>query len=87
MHTFHSHDSLSLCVLIPLLGAIAGSGGYTENLKPLYMDRVTCGGSEESLFNCNFASADTSSCRQTSDAGVVCQGIDCSGTLFQDPPS
>ena len=60
--------------MLCISGAIAASGGFTENVKPMYLQGVTCTGSETSLFNCSFATTERTACTQRSDAGVICQG-------------
>ena len=52
-------------------GTIAG---FDENQKPVHLHRVTCTGSEASLFNCSLATTDGSACVLRSNAGVNCQG-------------
>ena len=61
--------------LLCIPGAIAASGGFIENMKPVYLQGVSCTGSEASLFNCTFATTENSACTQRSDASVICQGI------------
>ena len=60
--------------LFCISGAIAASGGFIENIKPVYLQGVSCTGLEVSLFNCTFATTENSACTQRSDAGVICQG-------------
>ena len=59
--------------LLCIPGAIA-SGGFDGNQKPVYLQRVTCIGSEASLFNCSLANTEGSTCTLRSNAGVQCQG-------------
>ena len=56
-------------------GAIAiTSGLYSDpEVSPL-VTNVECSGEESGLLDCNYTTDSQSSCSQTEDAGVVCQG-------------
>ena len=66
------HYELECLLFIP--GAIAASGGFIEDLKPVYLQGVTCTGSENSLLSCSFATTANSACTRRSIADVICQG-------------
>lgn len=58
------------------VGALATASFYSERSLPLYMYNVSCTGGEASVFDCSHSETNirVSSCSQSEDAGVICQG-------------
>lgn len=54
-------------------GAIAGTGGFTGQRRPSYINDISCIGSEASLFECSHV-IDSILCTPNNIAGVICQG-------------
>ena len=60
-----------------MIGAIAGQDVYTESTLPMHVFDINCTGSEQRLFDCprNALSGMYSSCANTDDASLRCQGL------------
>ena len=59
-----------------ILGAIAKTLFYTENILPHTMFNMNCTGDEDTLFDCVYSKVVSagSNCYSNEDAGVICQG-------------
>ena len=59
------------------VGAIAGRGVYTESTLPMHVVDLNCTGSEQRLHDCpqNALVGVYSSCVNTDDASLRCQGL------------
>ena len=56
------------------LGAIARDrAAFGEGRGPIVLERVTCTGKEDSLYNCSSPGFGVHSCNHHQDAGVICQ--------------
>ena len=63
-------------VLIKSVGAIAVTNGLFSDLDLMPgIGDVQCSGTESELLECAYSTTPISSCRETDDAGVVCQGM------------
>ena len=62
-------------------GTAIGSAGFGQGLGPIWLDSVTCTGSESILASCGHLGINvTRSCSHTEDAGVRCSGMQ--GKIF-----
>lgn len=68
---FRLCDAISISVYI---GAIAGTGLYSEVLKEFHIIDLNCTGSEESVFNCSHNAVLENTCSNHEDAYVQCKG-------------
>ena len=56
------------------------NGGFgSGDSRPIILDDVRCGGSEENILNCSYDSI--SNCDHSEDAGVICGAVCRSGTV------
>ena len=60
-----------------IIGAVAGRGIYTESTLPMYLVDLNCTGNEQRLQDCprNALVVAYSSCANTDDASLRCQGL------------
>ena len=57
------------------LGAVSTTNArFGQGTGPIYLDNVSCSGSESRLIDCNY-DPDTRDCGHSEDAGVVCLPI------------
>ena len=54
------------------LGTAIGSAGFGQGSGPIWLDSVTCSGSETILPNCGHLGINITGCAHTNDAGVTC---------------
>ena len=56
-------------------GTAIGSAGFGQGSGPIWMDNITCVGSEPTLASCGHLGVGiTTSCDHSKDAGVECSG-------------
>ena len=68
---------------LPVAGARASYyGQFEEGVGEIWMDNVTCSGSENNLSECGHAGWGTHNCGHDEDAGVICEGSKLARTLF-----
>ena len=69
------NDLDTLLYDITLLGAVAATNGYIVTTIPTNIDAVNCVGTETSILDCTIKYGGVSStCEQSADAGIICQG-------------
>ena len=65
-----------MCRQLGYIGTVRASTNaeFGQGTETIWMDNVTCNGSETALDKCPFNGWDINNCVHINDAGVVCQG-------------
>ena len=73
MHGNIHHRIVDYTSIITIVGAVAAINSG-EGVGPVYLDDVTCTGSESYLVNCSNRGIGVHNCRHYEDAAVICEG-------------
>ncbi|XP_078616356.1 scavenger receptor class A member 5-like [Branchiostoma floridae x Branchiostoma japonicum] len=71
---FDMNDARVVCRMLGYSGASAvrGSAYYGRGSGSIYMDELSCTGTESSLFDCSYNGWGVHDCSHSEDVGVVC---------------
>ena len=69
-------DATVVCRQLAFYSSVTayGSARYGQGTGPIWLSRLSCIGTESSLFDCNQLSIATKNCTHSNDASVVCYG-------------
>ena len=69
-------DAIVVCRQLGYHTALnATTGTFGEGSGPIWLDQITCSGSESNLTQCRSSHRLSNSCSHSRDAGVICSGV------------